>query len=73
MTERHIFLRELSKSTAQIVSQGKVIGHIGLMSGGTCAFVNAAKVLGVSFVAHSTTCEAALAELVRVLDKQEAV
>jgi hypothetical protein len=62
-------LRRRSRTTAHIMRDGQVIGHIGLMAGGSCAFVNASHAFGPSaaFVSHATTVDGGLADLVKVL------
>lgn len=49
----------------------KVVGHIGLAAGGSCAFVNASKTFGLAFafVAHTNTVDGGLRELVKLLAK----
>jgi hypothetical protein len=69
---QQLTLQTTNRTAARILRDGQVIGHVGLMAGGSCAFVNASAVFGekAAFVAHSTTCEAGLAELIKLLTKE---
>lgn len=63
-------LKKLSRTTAKIMHENQAVGHIGLMSGGTVAFVNLAYTFGLAFVAHANTLEDALAEAIKQLEKK---
>lgn len=65
-------LQTINRTSARVLRDGKVIGHVGLMAGGSCCFVNVSAAFGdkFAFVAHSTTCQAGLAELVKLLTQE---
>lgn len=68
---QQLTLQTLSRSTALVMRGTKVVGHIGLAAGSSCAYVNASKTFGLkfAFVAHTNTCEGGLRELVKLLTK----
>jgi hypothetical protein len=65
-------LRRKNKSSAAIMREGKAIGHVGMMAGGSCCFVNAAFTFGerFAFVSHATELEGGLADLVKLLTSE---
>lgn len=68
---QELTLQTLSRTTALVMRGRKVVGHVGLMAGSSCCFVNASKTFGLkfAFVAHTNTCEGGLRELVQLLTK----
>lgn len=68
----HLTLQAVNRTSANIMRDGKAVGHIGLMAGGSCAFVNASHTFGTrfAFVAHQDTCEGGLADLVKLLTQE---
>jgi hypothetical protein len=60
-------LRKLTNTTAHVLLDGKVVGHVGAMAGGSQMFVNASSVHPtLAFASHARTLAHALEDLHKV-------
>jgi hypothetical protein len=58
-------LQQINRTSARVLdASGRAVGHIGLMAGGSMAYVNGGTTFP-GFAAHVSTLDAGLAEFIR--------